>query len=181
MFKKIATPFFIFLFILIVPPFFYLFNYSDSITVSDKKIVYELPYPGILPDHPLYGIKKIRDSILEIITKTNIDKAKLFLLFSDKQIRMAEFLSKDKKTGLSIESVSNAETYASKIPSLLKKAKQQGDKPIQALVDQVRASNKKHKEIINRLISESQKGSRAKLEEALRLNLNIFRELGLLK
>ncbi|MEK7071260.1 MAG: DUF5667 domain-containing protein [Patescibacteria group bacterium] len=147
MFKKALTPLLIFLFLVSIPPLFYLFNYSDTVLVSEKKIVYELPYPGILPDSPLYSVKQIRDKMLEAMTRKNIDKAKLYLLISDKEIRMTELLAEKGNWTLVEKTLISATAYQAKIYPLLKVAKQQGDKPTLALVDQLIASTTKHREV----------------------------------
>jgi hypothetical protein len=49
---------------------------QENTTIQNQKIDYDLPYPGLLPDHPLYFIKAGRDKITELITRDNIKKAK---------------------------------------------------------------------------------------------------------
>ncbi|HSW97310.1 MAG TPA: hypothetical protein VLF89_05800, partial [Candidatus Saccharimonadales bacterium] len=38
---------------------------SPIITMENKQIQYDLPYPGLLPDNPLYSLKVLRDKIVE--------------------------------------------------------------------------------------------------------------------
>jgi hypothetical protein len=68
---------------------------------------YKLPYPGILPNHPLYRIKEFRDNLLERLTRDPIKKVELHLLFADKKIAAAQFLADNHKdwelSGLSLE------------------------------------------------------------------------------
>ena len=70
---------------------------QEEIRIESKKISYDLPYAGMLPDNPLFFIKNVRDKILEFATRDQIKKASLYLLFADKRIRMAIELSKKRK------------------------------------------------------------------------------------
>jgi hypothetical protein len=53
-----------------------------------KQIEYALPYPGMLPDHPLYFLKNLRDHIMDFIIRDHIKKAEFNLLLSDKKLAM---------------------------------------------------------------------------------------------
>lgn len=63
----------------------------SSIGIPTPTIIdYTLPYPGILPDHPLYFLKNIRDEILLFFTKDPLKNSRIRLLLSDKQIGMTQ-------------------------------------------------------------------------------------------
>ena len=48
--------------------------------VQDEKVIYTLPPAGqVIPGHPLFMIKQIRDSIEDLITRDPLQKAKLKL------------------------------------------------------------------------------------------------------
>lgn len=180
MLKKIAVPVVLFLFLIIVPPFFYLFDYSQSISITDKKVVYELPYPGLLPDHPLYFFKVSRDRILEFATRDYLKKAELYLLFSDKRVRMAESLTKKGKHELAATTFAKAEKYFLKIIDLLRQSKSQGVGASQEFVERLSQSNAKHKEVLQQLLKEFPQGQEGLLNEALRINEDVRRSLSLL-
>src|SRR3989304_4320145 len=55
-------------------------------------VEYDLPYPGILPDHPLYFLKLIRDKILILSARNLTKKSELYLLFADKHLSMGQLL-----------------------------------------------------------------------------------------
>ncbi len=55
-------------------------------------INYTLPYPGILPDHPLYFLKSLRDLILTKLISNPVKKFEFDLLQADKKLNMAIFL-----------------------------------------------------------------------------------------
>lgn len=65
----------------------------------EEKVSYTLPYPGILPDHPLYFLKKIRDQILESLISDPVRKIEFYVLQSDKALNAGIFLgARDKQT-----------------------------------------------------------------------------------
>lgn len=175
--NKLVRPIILFVFLLLALPVFYLSNYSQSITLTDQKVAYELPYPGILPDHPLYPLKVTRDRVLEFFTRDNLKKANLYLLFSDKRLKMAEYLSKKGKNDLAVTTASKGEKYALKIPLLLKSSKQQGVSPDQGLVERIRSSNKKHREVLETLLKELPQGEQHRVTEILKINHEIANDL----
>lgn len=153
MLKKLSVPIVLGILILFIVPIFYLVDYSQQITLTqEQKVVYTLPYPGILPDHPFYVIKVGRDRILEFFTRDNIKKAELYLLFSDKRVKMAQELAEKGKSTLAISTFSKAEKYFLKIPELLRASQEQGVAPTAALVDKFKKSNEKHQEILAELL-----------------------------
>lgn len=177
MHSKLIRPIILFTFLLLALPVFYLSNYSQSINLTDQKVVYELPYPGILPDHPLYALKVTRDRVLEFFTRDNLKKVNLYLLFSDKRLKMAEYLAKKGKNDLAITTASKGEKYFLKIPPLLKSSKQQGVSPDPSLLERVRLSNKKHKQLLVTLLKELPQGEQQRVEEILQINQNVAKDL----
>lgn len=113
MIKRIVIFISLIAFFLLIPPVFYILN-SQSITINQDKVVYNLPYPGILPDNPLYFIKGIRDKILELVTRDNLKKAELYLLFSDKRVAMAESLAQKGKDKQALTIFYEGEQYSQK-------------------------------------------------------------------
>jgi len=168
--RKILIPVFIVLILFFTVPIFYFANYSQTISIDDKKTVYELPYPGILPDHPLYIFKVFRDKILDFSTRDNLKKVDLYILLSDKRAKMAQNLNGKGKTDLAISTMSKGEKYFLKIPYLLKNYKLQGGALNQEILDKVIASNSKHKEIIQELLKNSPEGTQYRIAEILKLN-----------
>ncbi len=60
-------------------------NVMTSTSSSKKTIEYALPYPGLLPDSPLYILKAIRDRIIEVLISDTMKKANFELLAADKR------------------------------------------------------------------------------------------------
>lgn len=80
-------------------------------TTEAKVVEYYLPYPGILPDSPLYKLKAIRDKVRLLITYDEGTKAKLELEYADKRINAALALAEGNKRSLAITTATKAEKY----------------------------------------------------------------------
>lgn len=156
----------------------YISSYAQSVIFQKKEdVVYQLPYPGILPDHPLYLAKKIRDQIMVFFTRDPIKKAELYLLFSNKRVAMAEELVKKNKYQLAMTTFSKGEKYFLKIIPLLKQAKKQGVSATNEFKDQLKAANKKHQQVINFLLFNTPKNLSSQIELLYQLTEEIKKEL----
>jgi hypothetical protein len=181
MIKRFLTPLLFFLFIIIIPPFFYLFNYSQTVSVTnDNTVKYELPYPGLLPDHPLYLLKTVRDNALVFVTRDNVSKARLHLEISDKRVRSAEMLAGAGKTALTVTTLSKGEKHFEQAIESLKSAKAQGETPTGAVLDLMKRSNQKHLEVIERIERDLPQGSQEQLQLVRELNAQNAKELQIL-
>ena len=177
MFRKILVPLvFVFVF-LVIPPAIYLLDYSQTFTMQQEKISYTLPYPGILPDHPLYFIKAIRDQLLQMRTRDNIKKAEVYLLLSDKRVAMTLSLAKKGKDKLAITTFSKGEKYFSYIPKLLSDSKKQGVSAQSDFVNTLKLSNSKHREVAETLLKELPQGQNEAIGQILKMNAEIKTEL----
>lgn len=168
--RKLIVPMLIGLILFFTIPIFYLANYSQTITTEEQKVVYELPYPGILPDHPLYFFKAVRDRIMDFSTRDKLKKVELYILFSDKRAKMAQLLTYKGKIDQAITTMSKGEKYFIKIPKLLRTSKEQGVSPQQELINKAKASNDKHREIIQELLKSAPEGEQYRITEILRIN-----------
>ncbi len=185
MFKKVLSVVLFLLFLIIVPPAFYLIDNSATpnqassaaTLIGSDKVVYELPYPGILPDNPLYFVKIVRDRIVEFLTRENIKKAELYLLFSDKRAAAALELAQNGKDELAISTLSKGEKYFSKIPKLLSDSKKQGVSPSSDLISRLQLSNAKHREVAQTLVKDLPSGQNDEMNQILQLNSEIKKEL----
>ena len=170
--KKVLTLFFYFFLFLLIPPTFY-FLQSQQVNLNQDKIEYNLPYPGILPDHPLFFFKKVRDKILELTTRDNLKKAELYLLFSDKRIAMAMVLLKNGKDKYALTAFKQGEDYFLKIPKLLEMSKKQGVSASSDFIQRLKLSNAKHKEVGQTLLKDLPQGQNEIINEALIINEEI--------
>lgn len=116
-------------------------------TNSAEPVVYTLPYPGILPDHPLYMLKKFRDSILEILITDPKRKVEFYILQSDKEISAADFLSNKGKHLQVVDSVARAIAFKQKAISLSKDIKSQGKEFPGFLIEKITNSIQKQQDM----------------------------------
>lgn len=171
MFKRLQTPILLILLLLIIPPFIYLFNYSQPVSLNiDNKTNYELPFPGLLPDHPLYLLKAGRDRALLFVTRDYESKARLQLELSDKRVRAGQLLVDEKKYELAVTTYSKGERYFEQSIETLSLAKKQGQTPTAEIIDEMGRSNKKHNEILMRSSKELDGSLREQLSFVIALN-----------
>lgn len=80
---------------------------------EQKPSEYFLPYPGLLPDNPLYVFKVARDRIIGFLIHEPLKKAEFNLLQADKRLQAGvSLLSKDaKKYEIALTTISKAENY----------------------------------------------------------------------
>lgn len=157
--------------------FFQTLTAPHQISVAAEDVAYELPYPGILPDHPLYPIKIVRDRIVEFATRDYMKKAQLYVNYADKRIAMAQALAKKGKTRQAVSTLSKAEKYALKIPPLLETSKKQGVSPESDFVLKIKLSNEKHRQVIEQMIAELPHGELDALMQVADLNEEVKKGL----
>jgi len=78
------------------------------------KIEYYLPYPGLLPDSPLYKLKMVRDWVKLRLARGDGEKGRLELLYADKRINAAVTLADGGKASLGVSTATKAEKYLEK-------------------------------------------------------------------
>lgn len=78
---------------------------------SATKVEYALPYPGMLPDNPLYFMKAFRDRIIGMLINDPLKKAQFNLLTSDKRLNAAQSLLAAGKTQDVVSVVSKSNNY----------------------------------------------------------------------
>jgi len=166
-------------FVIIIPcAAYFVIRASDTLVKApQEKVIYNLPYPGLLPDSPLYVIKVARDRITDFLTRDNLKKAELYLLYSDKRISMSLILASKGKSQLAIDTFVKGEKYFLKIPELLRSAKKQGAQAPSSFVETLKLSNAKHKELIEELIKILPQGLDQSLTQLSDLNQQILREI----
>ena len=132
---------------------------SDTVQVSPSpvpvpttpKVEYILPYPGILPTHPLYFLKTIRDQIVEALISDPIKKADFYITQADKKLSMALALADMKKTQEMKQALIDAQTLRQKSVSQLEGIKTAKQEVPGYILDQLSRSLTKHIEILTAL------------------------------
>lgn len=86
---------------------------------SEVIVEYTLPYPGLLPDHPLYLFKMLRDRTRLMMTSDTTEKFDLLLLYADKRIAAADALIKSGNLEVGVETAQKAEGYLTQAQQLV--------------------------------------------------------------
>jgi len=151
---------------------------APSTIFDGGKVIYELPYPGITPENPLYIFKQLRDQIKEFLIRDSLEKANFLLVSSDKRAHIALILMQKGKTRQAVEVLADAEQKALRIPSLMTDSKKQGAAASESFIYSLKLSNAKHREIIQDLVKLIPQGQDAQvLSDILILNQRDASEL----
>jgi len=177
--KNFGRYIFLISFIILVPFItYFVLGASDTLVKTpQEKVIYNLPYPGLLPDSPLYFTKIFRDRITDFLTRDNIKKAELYLLYSDKRVSMSLVLASKGKNQLAISTFAKGEKYFLRIPQLLASAKKQGGQAPSSFIETLKLSNAKHKELIDELIKILPQGLNEPLSQLTSLNQQVKTEI----
>lgn len=135
--------------------------------VMEKKQEYLLPFPGILPDHPLYFLKKVRDGILDRLIVDPLRKAEFHVLQADKRLNMGKILVEQGKGALAETTISKGEKYMERAVSGLTAFKSTGRPVSASLIDKLTRSMEKHVEVLTDLIAKTSGSEKAGLTGSL--------------
>ena len=121
---------------------------------SAQKINYELPYPGLLPDSPIYFLRIIRDKTVGFLISDPLRKAEYDLLQADKRLNAGIYLfnsgKDEKKISLALSTISKAENYFDQAVQKAKAARKEG-REINGIARRLIESNKKHQQALGML------------------------------
>lgn len=128
---------------------------SASESVIGNVDEYQLPYPGILPDNPLYPVKALRDRLVNFLISDPLKKAEFNILQADKRLQAGVYLiDRSKKHDLAIDTISKGENYfADAIIKTLDSQKQ--GLPAGGILDKLKKSAVKHKKTITEIIKKA--------------------------
>jgi hypothetical protein len=128
-------------------------------SVQSAEVEYALPYPGILSDHPLYFLKKIRDSLMRAFLNDPIKKIEFSLLQSDKFLGMAMSYADKKNWVRAGETVVLSQKEMERAISEVVSAQSSGTKIPANVIGNLELSAVKHKERADIMMVESQEES----------------------
>jgi hypothetical protein len=153
------------------------FNQKFIMTpVPKPTIFYVLPYPGILPDHPLYFLKNIRDKMVVMFKNNPVKKSQIYLLLSDKNLVMGKTLWEKEQFEYSVITLSKSVDYMKSSVDTLTKLNIKDVPP--GATDKIILSIDKHAEIIQELIDRGTGGTYiSRLKEILISNNQAKRDL----
>ena len=127
---------------------------TQSADVADVSTDYTLPYPGLLPDSPLYFLKVTRDAIVGALITNAQKKASFDVLQADKRLSATKaLLEKDKKKYKLAEStLSKGENYMEDAVLKIQQAKREGLETNELELTLHKAI-RKHEEVIRDIIT----------------------------
>lgn len=138
---------------------------------SPKPVDYTLPYPGLLPDHPLYFLRALRDTLQEVFVSDPVKKAEYYQLQADKGISASQVLArKEGAVVLAAATAGEALTAYDKAIEAAMEAKKQGH-AIQEIRNKLIESNCKHREVLEQIrdsVKESEQAAFKKEEQKAR-------------
>jgi hypothetical protein len=143
-------------------------------TKTSSASSYMLPYPGILPDNPLYKIKLLRDKIWIAITKDPVKKSRLYLLFADKKIAAAKALAQKNEFTLARNIALKGENEFTELTFYYKN---NSIKPDTSFFTTLTLASQKHREVleeIKALVPQEEKAIYTTIEEFSKRNEEEF-------
>lgn len=118
----------------------------------NMEVNYDLPYPGLLPDNPLYVLKTMRDKTVSILITDPLKKAAFDLLQADKRLAAGMMLIQNSKNFvLAEQTISKGENYFDDAIIKIREAKKQG-MGINDIRSKMANAAEKHKQVITDLI-----------------------------
>lgn len=126
----------------------------NSVTPTPPQTVeYTLPYPGILPNNPLYPLKAARDRIVSFFISDPQKRAEFDLLQADKRLQAGLFLLHQEKPEvmLAISTISKGQNYFEEALIATEKAREENEEAVLGdLTDRlVRSARKQHELLTN--------------------------------
>ena len=134
---------------------------------------YVLPYPGILPDHPLYALKRFRDYILDRLIVDPVRKAEFHILQADKRLNMGLFLLERGNAKLAEETVSKGEKYMHRAVYELVAYKSSGKTVPAYITEKLGKSMEKHKQVLTEIAGTAGETEKSGFAGSLELVLSL--------
>lgn len=124
-------------------------------------VEYTLPYPGILPDSPLYIFKVVRDKLVGTFILDSKQKAFYSLFLSDKRLAAGQALVKKGKGDIGAVTIIKAQDYYRQAVNETLKSKNND------LLSKLAVAGAKHEDVITELLVKADNGVAEKLDKAL--------------
>lgn len=140
---------------------------SSAEQIPHEVLDYELPYPGILPDHPLYSLKLFRDRLLDFLIRDGNKRIEYNLLMADKRLNMGVSLVEKQQYDLAEETVSKGEKYLVKAVDGLYKSRDEGRDMASDLSKKLLLSIQKHRVVVDELKRKSPENTHSGYDSTL--------------
>lgn len=130
-------------------------------------VIYALPYPGILADHPLYFLKALRDRIMERLIADPARKIEFYILQGDKSLNSAVFLGAKGKDAFAQQAIIGSEEHMEKALTTAKAIKVRGGEVPGYVIEHLTNSLRKHEEVLTELVSTAGERQKSNLTKAM--------------
>jgi hypothetical protein len=140
---------------------------ASSSSQPKNQVNYELPYPGLLPDNPLYFLRIIRDKTVGFLISDPLKKSEFNLLQADKRMNAGIYLFNKGKIPLSLTTISKAENYFSQALDEVGEARRQR-KSVSEIEGRLKDAIVKYQEELGTLVKKSDKNYKAGFENELK-------------
>jgi Domain of unknown function (DUF5667) len=139
---------------------------TPAATTAALKVDYYLPYPGVLPDSPIYKIKMLRDRVKLVLARDTYKKAELELLYADKRINAAIALADGGKMNLAVTTATKAEKYLEQVTMRILKLNGEG-KDVKSWLGTLQKATAKHQEYLESMVGKTSGGEKEVLDATL--------------
>lgn len=112
---------------------------------------YQFPWPGILPDHPLYKLKVLRNKIIANIIYNQVKRVEFDLLMADKTLYASKLLLDKGQGDLAKETALKGENYFSILVADYARAKQKNEVIPESLRTRIARGYEAHQQLIDYL------------------------------
>jgi hypothetical protein len=147
---------------------------------EESSVEYQLPYPGILADSPLYVVKRLRNAYLIWSAKDSYAKSVEYLEQSDKKLAMSRPLLAKGKLKMSVEMVDQSNDLLQE--SINEYQKIEGnEEEKRAHLEKLRTAAKKHKIEIETLMKNVPQGDVQTIETLREETITMSEQLAKLK
>lgn len=137
---------------------------ANKESTPSAKINYNLAYPGILPDSPIYKLKVLRDKISKRFISDPKKKIDFYLLQTDKGLLAAAMLIDKNEISLAKQTALKAENNYSLLTSELFKLQV---KPGDNFFKNLEIASLKHQEVLNSIIKRVPKSDKKDFQTVL--------------
>lgn len=144
---------------------------------ATESVDYYLPYPGILPDHPLYWLKMGRDRLLLWLTKEPTARIERLLLYANKRVGAAEVLIKGGKVNLGLSTASKAEKYLEEAVTVLERLETEDGAKAARIKEELKRATEKHIELLEELLAKVAEEGKAVMQKNLEYAQNVLRRI----
>jgi hypothetical protein len=148
---------------------------GDILGDSAMSINYTLPFPGrILPDHPLWTLKALRDKLWLMVTVNPSRRGELTLLFADKRLASSKILFEKDKPEIAFSTLSKGEKYLEQAASIEVENRKKG-MDTKEFLTKLANSSLKHRQVINEILAIAPEDAKPEIIKIENYSRNVYK------